>query len=179
LGDISSKEKGTELLAYYQTHEGRIVTGAIIWAIGTALFFWFLGSLRSRLLAAEGGDGRVTTIAFAGGVATTICLMLQIGPDAARAFSNDDIDASAAKAIHSIGDVFFIGAEYLLPVLLTATALVALRTRVFPAWFAWISVLVALVLLIGPIGWAALVFAFPIWVLITTWLLWRPVTTAL
>jgi hypothetical protein len=174
LGDLSNKDKGIELLAYYKAHDGRILLGAIIWFIGTALFFWFLGSLRSRLLAVEGGDGRLSLIAFAGGVATAVCLMLQPGPDAAAAISKDDIDASASRAIHSIGDVFFLGAEYLLPVLLVATGLIALRMRVFPAWFAWISLLIAVVLLIGPIGWAALVFAFPIWVLITAYLLWRP-----
>jgi hypothetical protein len=175
-GDISSKDKGIELLAYYRAHDGRILAGMVIWAIGTALFVWFLGSLRSRLLAAEGGDGRLSTLAFAGGLATAICLILQIGPDAAAALSKDDIGPSAARAIHSISDVFFIGAEYMLPVLLVATALLTLRTRVFPTWFAWISLLVALVLLIAPIGWAALVFAFPIWVLITTYLVWRPAT---
>lgn len=176
LGDLSNKDKGTELLAYYQAHDARILVGFIIWAIGTLFFFWFLGSLRSRLLAAEGGVGRLTTLAFGGGVATAVCIMLNAGPDAAAAISKDDLDASAARAIHSIGDAFFLGAEYFLVILLVATALNALRTRVFPTWYAWLSLVIALVLLIGVIGWAALIFAFPIWVLITTFLLWRPAT---
>jgi hypothetical protein len=176
MGDLSSKDKGTELLAYYNAHDGRILFGTIIWLIATLMFFWFLGSLRSRLLAAEGGDGRLTSLAFAGGVATAICVALQPGPDAAAALSNEDLDASAARAIHSISDAFFLGAEYLLVILLVATALVALRTRVFPAWFAWVSLLIAVVLLTGIIGWAALIFAFPVWVLVTVFLLWRPAT---
>jgi len=71
-GDISSKDKGPEILAYYQAHDGRMIAGGVIWLIGTALFLWFLGSLRSRLLAAEGPEGRLTAVAFAGGVATAI-----------------------------------------------------------------------------------------------------------
>ena len=176
IGDIQSKDKGTELLAYYKAHDGRIITGGVIWLIGTALFVWFLGSLRSRLLAAEGPEARLTSLAFAGGVATAICLALQPGPDLAAALSKNDIDASAARAIHSIGDAFFLGAEYLAPVLLVATALLALRRGVFPRWLAWLSLLIALVMLIAPIGWAALVFAFPIWVLIVAFLTWRPAT---
>ncbi|MDQ2981556.1 MAG: hypothetical protein M3R26_04435 [Actinomycetota bacterium] len=178
MGDLSNKDKGTELLAYYKAHDGRILLGTIIWVIGTLLFFWFLGSLRSRLAAAEGGDLRLTTLAFGGGVATAICIALNVGPDAAAAISKDDLDASAARAIHTLGDAFFLGAEYFLVILLVATALNALRTRVFPAWYAWLSLLIALVLLIAIIGWAALIFAFPIWVLITVFLLWRPATAA-
>lgn len=177
VGDISSKDKGNELLAYYQAHDSRILAGGLIWLIGTALFVWFLGSLRSRLLAAEGPEARLTSLAFAGGVATAICLALQVGADMAGALSEEDLDGSAARAIRSVSDAFFIGAEFLLPVMMTAVGLLALRTAVFPRWLGWLSLLIALVLLIAPIGWAALVFAFPIWVLIVAYLVWRPVTT--
>jgi len=173
-----SKDKGAELLAVYNSDDGQILFGGIIILIGTAFFFWFLGSLRSRLLAAEGGDGRLTAIAFAGGVATAICLALMPGGDMAAALSNEDLDASAALALGSVGDAFFFGAEYLLPVLLVASALVALRYGALPRWLAWVQLLVALVLLIGPIGWAALVFAFPLWVLVTSYVLWRGSATA-
>jgi hypothetical protein len=67
----------------------------------------------------------------------------------------------------------------LLPVLLVASAMVALRYGGLPRWLAWIQVLVALVLLSGVIGWAALIFAFPVWVLVTSYLLWRPGTVRL
>lgn len=178
IGDLSSKDKGPEILAYYKAHDGRILLGGVIWLIGTALFLWFLGSLRSRLLAAEGPEGRLTAVAFAGGVATAICLALLAGPDMSGAISNDDLDSSAALALHNVVGTFFIGAEYLCPVLLAATALIALRTgALLPRWLVWITFLVALVMLIAPIGWAGLVFAFPIWVLIVSYLLWRPVTT--
>jgi hypothetical protein len=178
LGDIQNKDKGRELLAYYQSHDQRLLLGFFLWALGTLLFFWFLGSLRQRLRLAESGDGRLTALAYGSGIATAVCLMLQPGPDAAAALEKDDLDASAARAIHTLADAFFLGAEYLLPVMLFATALLAFRTRVFPTWFAWISVLVGVVLLIGPIGWAALIFGFPIWILIATYLLWRGPATA-
>jgi hypothetical protein len=169
----SAKDKGAELLAAYTNHDGQILLGGVIWLIGTALFIWFLGSLRSRLLAAEGGDGRLSTIAFASGIATTVCFALSPGAHMSGALANDDLDQSAALALGNIGDAFFIGAEYLAPVLLVASALVAFRYGAFPRWLAWIQVLVAVVMLIAPIGWAALVFAFPIWVLVVAVLLWR------
>jgi hypothetical protein len=33
-------------------------------------------------------------------------------------------------------------------------------------------------MLIGPIGWAALIFAFPIWIVVVSILLWLPPKTA-
>ena len=176
---VESKDTGAELLASYKADEGRILAAGIVWLIGTAFFVWFLGSLRSRLLAAEGGDGRLTSIAFAGGVGTAICLALLPGPDMAAALSNDDLDASAALALGNMGDAFFLAAEYLLPVLLVASALIALRYGGLPRWLAWIQVLIALVLLSGVLGWAALIFAFPLWVLVVSYLLWRPGTVRL
>jgi hypothetical protein len=179
-GDLSNKDKGPEILAYYRAHDTRLIIGAVIWLIGVGVFVWFLGILRSRLLASEGGDGRLTATAFAAGIAAAVCLMLEPLGDISGVISKDDIDASAASALNSMGDAFFIGAEYFLPVMLVAFALLSLRTRVFPAWYAWISVGIAVVLLVAPIGWAALVFAFPLWLLVLSfmlWARWAPTTT--
>jgi hypothetical protein len=174
LGDISDKDKGPEILAEYQLHDGRILLGGVIWLLGSAFFLWFLGTLRARLRAAEGGFGGLAPLSFAAGVAAAVCLTLLPTADMAGALAEDDLDASAALAVHTVGTAFFFAAEYLCPVFLVATALVALRTRaVLPRWLAWVSLLVALVMVIAPIGWAALLFAFPIWVLLVSFLLWR------
>jgi hypothetical protein len=53
---------------------------------------------------------------------------------------------------------------------------VALRTGVLPRWFAWISLAAALVLVLPWVGWAAFIFALPIWIVATSYLLWRSVT---
>jgi hypothetical protein len=172
--DVADREEeGAALLGVYQANEGRILGGTVIWLIATAFFLWFLGSLRSRLLAAEGGLAHLTGIAFAGGIATAVCLAALPGGDAAGALSNDEIDESAALALGSVSDAFFIAAEYLLPVLLVASALAAFRYGALPRWLAWFQVLVAVALLIPWIGWAALIFAFPLWVLIASFVLWR------
>jgi hypothetical protein len=166
IGDVTNKDDATKILAAYHDHDVRILAGGLIFVIGVGLFFFFLGALRSRLLAAEGGNGPVTTVAYAGGVAVATILAIFPSVDGAGAIDEKHLDPSAASAIHKLGDAFFVAAEYLLPVLLIGTAIVVLRTKVFPAWVAWLSLLIAVVLWIGPIGWAALIFAFPIWVLI-------------
>jgi hypothetical protein len=99
------------------------------------------------------------------------------GADAAGALANEDIDESAALALGSISDGFFIAAEYLLPLLLIASAIVALRYGALPRWLAWIQVIVAIAALIPWIGWAALIFGFPVWVLIVSYVLWSGIGT--
>ena len=75
--------------------------------------------------------------------------------------------------MHSLGDLFFIGAEVSLFAVLVGTAIVAFKTAVLPKWWAWLGTLVGVVALVGPIGWAALTFGFPVWLLGTTVLLAR------
>jgi len=177
MGDATDKDEPSEILAAYKNDDAKIIIGTIIFLIGVGLFFFFLSALRERLAAAEGGTGPLTALAYGGGVATATCLALLPCADATGAINNDELDASAANALNNMSDVFFLGAEYLLPVLLVATALAALRTRVLPAWLAWLSILIALVLLTGYIGWAALIFAFPVWVVIVSVLLLRGAAT--
>jgi hypothetical protein len=73
---------------------------------------------------------------------------------------------------------------------LAASALIVLRTGVLPVWMGWLELLIALGLLIVPIGWAFLLFGVPLWLLLASVLLYvratalpgetaaRPVTPA-
>jgi hypothetical protein len=56
---MSSKAKGSkgpEILASYHQHSDGILLAGLFWSIGVILFIWFLGSLRSHYLAAEGAQ---------------------------------------------------------------------------------------------------------------------------
>jgi hypothetical protein len=177
-GDIENKDTGREILAQYNSDGNQILAAGLIWLIGTAFFIWFLGSLRSRLAAAEGPNAHFSAIAFAGGIVASVFLMLIPTANMVGVDQKEDLDASAALAITKIGDIFWIGLLYTAPVLLAATAVVALRTgAVLPRWLAWITLLMAIVMLVPVVGWAVISFAFPIWILLVVWLMWRPETT--
>ena len=51
--------------------------------------------------------------------------------------------------------------------------MVVLRSALMPKWWAWFGFVLAVVLAIGPIGWAGLIFGLPVWVLVTTFFLVR------
>jgi hypothetical protein len=169
--ETEGADTAAEILAGYEEDETTVWIAGWIFVVGGVLFLWFVGTLRARLLAAEGAPGRLAGIAFGAGVATAIFLIGLPGGDLAAAIA-DDLEPAAAQALNEIGTAFFVGAEFSAIALLVATALVALRTGVLPRWLAWVSLLLALWLLIAPIGWLALLFGVPIWVLIVSWLLY-------
>jgi hypothetical protein len=171
---ISSKtegDKGPEALASYHQHSDGILAGGLLWSIGVVLFIRFLASRRSHYLASEGEPGRLSALAFGGGIAASVIAMLIPVADEVGALNKDDIDASGAAVLHHFSDAFFVATEYMLPVFFFSSAILALRHGALPKWLGWFSSLIGIVLLIGPIGWAALIFATPIWVLVVSiWL---------
>ena len=167
-----------DYLRYYQEDDDIILLGGVIFQLGAVFFLWFLGHLRARLALAEGGVQRLTAIAYGGGLIATTCALLLPGPDEAGALSNEDITPDAAVALNNFGDAFFVGAEFAAAGLLAATGLLVLATRVLPRWLGWLSLVVALWLLIAPVGWAALIFAVPIWTIIVSVLLFVRPTVA-
>jgi hypothetical protein len=168
------KAPGTEIAAYFDRESGRILFGTVLFCLGAAAFIWFLGSLAARLRATV-GDGRLASIVFGAGVATATMWACVVAPVAAGALAYDNreraLSPEAAEALWLAGDGFFIVAEYLGVAFMGAAALAILRGRVLPAWFGWVTGLIAIALIIPWIGWAGLIFAIPLWTLVTSiWL---------
>jgi hypothetical protein len=154
-----------QLLAWIQGNQSPILLGGWLWMLGCLAFLVFAALLRPRLAEAEGEQHTVTTLAFASAaIASVFGLLIQAG-DMGGAINHDSISAATAGTLHNFGDMFFIGAELALIPFFVGVAVVALRTRVLPTWWAAFSILIAVVLLIGPIGWAALIFGTPVWLL--------------
>ena len=167
----SEHATGAEILAWYRSHSDRTLAGGWLFMLGCVAFVWFWSALRRRLAGAEGGDGSLATIAFAGGIATAALGLLIPAVDIAGALDKADIDPETAATFHRISDAFFVTAETGAIVPMAAVALLAWRTRVLPRWWAALGALVAVVLAIGPIGWAGLIYGLPVWTLGTTVLL--------
>lgn len=59
-----------------------------------------------------------------------------------------------------------MGAEYAFAVFVSAVSLIALAGFLLPRWLGWAGIFVALVLLIVPVGWIALLLFVPIWLVV-------------
>jgi len=166
---------GEEMLSWYVNDDQTILAAGFVFMLGALFFFIFNGALRVRLFEAEGAAGFLTAIAYGAGVAVGILLLMLPAPDMAGALSKDELTGDAALAVNTLGDMFFLGAELSAALFLVAAGLLFIQTRVLPAWLGWVSLLVALWLLIPPIGWAGLLLGLPLWTILVSVLLWlRP-----
>lgn len=162
-------------VAWVEANDTAIITGAVIFGFGVVFFVWMLGSLRASLFAAEGGVGRLSTLAFGSGIATALSMLFTVLPHAQAAFDKNDTSDTSIDALVHMGDAFFGGVELFAIPMLVATALAILRYGALPRWFAWFSLVLALILAIVPIGWLGVIVGLPLWTLLASILLWmRP-----
>ena len=151
----------------------RISTGAYLSSISAFFLIWFAGSVRSALIVKEGGTGRLSTVAFGGGVAAAAAMGISF-----TAIMSAGLRAGAPGGITPVGAVTMFdfwgqiaGQMFAicLAVFIGATAVVSIRRDVFPTWFGWVSALVATGLL-TPFAYFILFFAVVWLVVVSIWL---------
>ena len=167
-GGPASHASGGDILAWYQSHTTKILFGGWIFMLGCLSFITFMAGVRTRLVEAVGPSSQLPSLAFVGGALAAGFGMLTAAVDVCGAINKTDISASTAAALHNSTDVFFVCVELAAILPLAAVAIAAWRTRVLPRWWAAISALVAVVLIIGPIGWLGVIFGIPLWTLGTS-----------
>ncbi len=165
-----------EMADFLNGNSSRASTGGYIGSIAAFFLIWFAGSVRRALIEREGGAGWLSTVAFGGGVAASVAMGISfvgIFASGLRAGAPGGISVDNAVAMYDFwsqltGQLFAI----LMAVFISATAVVSLRSGLFPTWFGWVSVLVALGLL-TPFAYAVLAFAL-VWLLaVSLWLYFR------
>jgi preprotein translocase subunit YajC len=161
---------------YYKNHTGAIKTGAFLTGLAAAAFLWFLGSLWSTLRRSE-DTRRLATIATGGGIVGLILAVAASALNSSVAIalnSRDSLQFLNPKFIYLLSGVIGGMGNFGVAVLVAATGVAILRTRVFPAWLAGPSLVIAL-------GWlvAGLVVATDSSVIFTVgfvvfllWLIW-------
>jgi hypothetical protein len=159
---------GSQILAWYKSDSDTIVLGAWLFMLGCLGFVTFVAGLRVRLSEAAGRGSQLSMLALVGAAMAGLSGILTAGVDLAGGIDKNDIDPATAATFHHSVDLFFVGAEIAAILPLAAVAILAWRTRVLPRWWAAFGGLVAVVLIIGPIGWLGLIFGVPIWTLGTS-----------
>ena len=134
----------TEIHAYYTDEQGGIQASMALLTAALFFFIWFLGSLRSALRVAEGGTGRVSAIAFAGGLVSAGALFTLITLFAGAAFRPEETTPEVTTAINDLAVVSGGPALAGLTALFAASAKVALRHRAFSTSIGLLLLLAAL-----------------------------------
>jgi hypothetical protein len=169
-----SDAAGSEIAEYLDGALGRLALALVLWGVGTIALVWFLDGVRAHVSRANDQFGRLL---FFFGFGVAILMLASFLPDVAGAFLGDEteaaLDPGAAQALNALGDGFFFGAEMMIAGMLLVAGLAAVTTRVLPVWLGWLSLVFAVAALIPPVGWAIVIWGFPLWILIVAAVLWR------
>lgn len=142
-------------------------------------FVWFLSVLRGRLAETEGAAGTKTALAFGAGLVAVTLWTIASAVWMAISFTVGDsdefvVDPNMDRLLGNLGYALWFGGTTIALLVVLCTGLVGLKSGVIPRWLAWVSFLVAVLML------ASFVFVpFLIWlgwVLVVSliWLFARP-----
>jgi hypothetical protein len=130
--------------------------------VASLFLLGFFAALRSRLVEAEGGVGRLGALAFGAGVASTVLLVIAILMFISPLFAAHDagknlLDPGIYRLTQELGYQIWVASVVVGALVVWATSAAALQTGVLPRWFAWFGVVVGVICLVA-------VFFIPIFV---------------
>jgi hypothetical protein len=171
-GETPDADAGVgKVVKYWTDNDTEQIVWSIAGVVATAFFVWFAGTLRSRLLEAEGGTGRLASTAFAGAVLFAAGLLAVLGLNFAVADTAGDIAPTATQALSALSSDFFFPLVGGGAILYLATGVASLRLGVFPRWFGWVTVVLGVVCF-TPVGWVPFLLV-GVWTIVVSVILYR------
>jgi hypothetical protein len=156
----SSDPAGT-IASYYtdsKSHRVSMIAAAYILIAAAMLFLWFLSGLRSRLRAAEGTDGTLSTFAFGAGLLfvglVSVGGLALASVPASMSFAENRVPVTAdtIQIFMSLGyGAILVGGMLSAAVMIFAVSALTLRTGALPKWSAWVGFLAGIALLFAVI----------------------------
>ena len=175
LDQPQDKDSDAKIVAYFAQHSHYVrgVVGFFVFFAGILFLLAFLGSLRERLLAAEGEPGRLSALAFGAGIASLplwgVSMLLAYAASLASSESSSfKLDPNTYRLLSTTSYFAWVAALIVSAVVVWATSALVLRTGMLPRWYGLLGILIGIVQLFG-------LFLFPFFV----WWLWIVVTAVL
>ena len=172
-GNPSGPAGGAEVAEFYRDERVTILIAATLHGLGGFLFLWFVAAVRS-VLGANAVPAWLTAATVIGGTAGGALMLALMGGQSTGATTDKHLlTPDTAIVFWRLAHGFFAAAEVALALFVGALSIVALRRLVLPRWLGWFGLVITILLLIPPVGWAALLFLLPIWLIAASVALWR------
>src|SRR5437870_4159270 len=142
----------------------------LVGVLAVILLVWFAGSVRERLAAAEGGQGRLASISFAGFILFAVGGTIFSGLEFALGDVATKVPDGVVQTLSVMESDLFAPVAAGAILALFATGIASLRYGVLPAWLAWLGFVIGVVTF-TPAGFFGFL-AFLVWVLITSVMLY-------
>ena len=175
----SADDSAVKITNFYNDGGDRaqvIIASYLLW-LAALFFFWFVASLRARLIAVEGQPGRLTSIAFGGGLVFIAMLMAAAACFASVAgditFGGEDfVGVDGARFLPELGyPLLIIGGMFAAIAMIDAASILIVRTQLMPVWIGYFGFVAAVALLFA--GFFVPMIFLLLWVLFVSIALWR------
>jgi hypothetical protein len=181
--DTSKSNAVSKFVNFYadKSHNNHALVAVVLGVIGLFFFAWFLGGLWSAVRQAEGGVTAPTIIVAVGGAGFLALGLLTHLVDNVQGITlhfdkgyraEHLFNPGTAMLLSDLGTGVFLASMVAVGAATAAAGIVIQRTRVFPAWLAWLGFAIAVLALpvIPPLSFvAALLLA--LWTLVISVLL--------
>ena len=161
-------ESAEEILKYYD--QDKLFFGIIALGLGAILFMLFASALRRHLRAT--GPEWLATLVYAGSIIFVVGLSIFAWTQFALLTAAEDKNLSVLQTLNYLDNNNFPPAIIGLCLVMLATAWHVLKSRSLPVWIGWVSLLLAVIALAGPLGFITFLATIP-WTLIVAIVLYR------
>jgi hypothetical protein len=161
----------TKSVSYYTSHSSEIKLSAVFFSVAFLFFLLFCGTLRAFLRRNPANEPLATLMLTAAGV-ITVAAGIGGGVELGLAKNINHLGPAAAQALNVLQN------EVFLPVLIAGfvfslcNGLAILRGSLLPRWLGWVAIVMAILFVIPPIGFAGLILLV-LWSLIVSVLMFR------
>jgi hypothetical protein len=174
-------EDAQSVAAFFSDNRGQVLTAIFLQGLGVLAILWFVAALVTAMR--EAGEARLAAAAFG-----AFLLAFSIGGTAAiaratLAYSIADVGSDVVLPLYHLTVVFDVFVNILGAGMFLAVGGAALRTGLFARWWAWLSVVAGLLLIVGGTAWARDGFWSPTggvsFICFVVFLVWTLVTSIL
>jgi hypothetical protein len=134
----------SEVLEYVVNHHNALHAIQLIFGAAMFFFIWFIGTLRSLLGAAEGGQGRLANIAYGGGLIASAALFVSLALGATAALHPATNGPDVTRALTDAGAMVLAVSAPAAVVFFVANGLSLMRSGYLPSWLGWLAFATAL-----------------------------------
>jgi hypothetical protein len=165
-GNPADPDSAEEIAEHFRDDRTAILVAGTLHVLGGFFFLWFLAVLGTTLATLDASLSWLRRAVLVGGTAAAALMLALTGPQTTGATTDEElVGPESSVAFWRLSHAFFVGAEYAFAAFVLALSLVALARAVVPPWLGWSGLVIALLLLIVPLGWIALLFLLPLWLI--------------
>jgi hypothetical protein len=171
-GNPAGPASGDEVARFYLENRPAILAASTLHVLGGFFFLLFVAALWPALREPVAPSWIRAAVLVSGTAAGALMLALMGGHSTGATTDEVLLTPEVAVAFWRIAHVFFVAAELAMAAFVAALSIAALLGAL-PRWVAWSGVVLAILLVVTPVGWLALLFLLPPWLIALSLVLFR------